>query len=154
MVNSIQNSIQNFEISWIQFNKIFIQFENVGIDQGYHYYITHYHPALPRGGRWEACDGVAEARLTFFIKLWRTLFKLWRTLFSSPKLDRALNLFYSWFAIKHIKHLLFRCDSISYQVPLSVGDWVSEWLIVSDLEIAIASPSFVSLLNLNDSCQH
>ena len=35
MVNSIQNSIQNFEISWIQFNKIFIQFENVGIDQGY-----------------------------------------------------------------------------------------------------------------------
>ena len=32
MVNSIQNSIQNFEISWIQFNKIFIQFENVGID--------------------------------------------------------------------------------------------------------------------------
>ena len=34
MVNSIQNSIQNFEISWIQFNKIFIQFENVGIDQG------------------------------------------------------------------------------------------------------------------------
>ena len=35
MVNSIQNSIQNFEISWIQFNKIFIQFENVGIDHGY-----------------------------------------------------------------------------------------------------------------------
>ena len=34
MVNSIQNSIQNFEISLIQFNKIFIQFENVGIDQG------------------------------------------------------------------------------------------------------------------------
>ena len=33
--NSIQNSIQNFEIGWIQFNKIFIQFENVGIDQGY-----------------------------------------------------------------------------------------------------------------------
>ena len=32
MLNSIQNSIQNFEISWIQFNKIFIQFENVGID--------------------------------------------------------------------------------------------------------------------------
>ena len=32
--NSIQNSIQNFEIGWIQFNKIFIQFENVGIDQG------------------------------------------------------------------------------------------------------------------------
>ena len=36
MVNSIQNSIQNFEISWIQFNKIFIQFENVGIDHGYY----------------------------------------------------------------------------------------------------------------------
>ena len=35
MVNSIQNSIKNFEISWIQFNKIFIQFENVGIDHGY-----------------------------------------------------------------------------------------------------------------------
>ena len=35
MVNSIQNSIQNIEISWIQFNKIFIQFENVGIDHGY-----------------------------------------------------------------------------------------------------------------------
>ena len=35
MVNSIQNSIQNFEISRIQFNKIFIQFENVGIDHGY-----------------------------------------------------------------------------------------------------------------------
>ena len=35
MVNSIQNSIQNFEISRIQFNKILIQFENVGIDQGY-----------------------------------------------------------------------------------------------------------------------
>ena len=33
--NSIQNSIQNFEISWIQFNKIFIQFDNVGIDHGY-----------------------------------------------------------------------------------------------------------------------
>ena len=32
MVNSIQSSIQDFEISWIQFNKIFIQFENVGID--------------------------------------------------------------------------------------------------------------------------
>ena len=35
MVNSIQNLIQNFEISWIQFNKIFIQFEIVGIDHGY-----------------------------------------------------------------------------------------------------------------------
>ena len=35
MVNSIQTSIQHFEISWIQFNKIFIQFENVGIDHGY-----------------------------------------------------------------------------------------------------------------------
>ena len=35
LVNSIQNLIQNFEISWIQFSKIFIQFENVGIDHGY-----------------------------------------------------------------------------------------------------------------------
>ena len=35
MVNSIQKSIQNFEISWIQFNKISIQFKNVGIDHGY-----------------------------------------------------------------------------------------------------------------------
>ena len=26
-----------------------------------------------------------------------------------------------------------------------MGEWVSEWLIVSDLEIAIASPSFASL---------
>ena len=35
MVNSIQNLIQNFEISWIQFNKIFIQFEIVGVEHGY-----------------------------------------------------------------------------------------------------------------------
>ena len=28
----------------------------------------------------------------------------------------------------------------------SVSEWVSEWVIVSDLEIAIASPSFTSLL--------
>ena len=45
---------------------------------------------------------------------------------------------------------LFRCDSISQHLPLSVSGWVSEslseWLIVSDLEIAIASPSFASLL--------
>ena len=40
MVNSIQNLIQNFEISWIQFNKIFIQFENVGIDHGYSYVLN------------------------------------------------------------------------------------------------------------------
>ena len=33
MVNSIQNSVQNY--SWIQFNKIFTQFENVGIEHGY-----------------------------------------------------------------------------------------------------------------------
>ena len=28
----------------------------------------------------------------------------------------------------------------------SVSEWVSQWVIVSDLEIAIASPSFASLL--------
>ena len=28
----------------------------------------------------------------------------------------------------------------------SLGEWVSEWLIVSDLEISIASPSFANLL--------
>ena len=33
--NSIQKSIQNFEIGCIQFNKIFIQLGNAGIDQGY-----------------------------------------------------------------------------------------------------------------------
>ena len=38
----------------------------------------------------------------------------------------------------------FRCDSISYQLPLSVSGWVIEWFIVSDLEIAIASQSFAS----------
>ena len=30
----ILNSIQNFEIGCIQFNKIFIQLENMGIEQG------------------------------------------------------------------------------------------------------------------------
>ena len=35
LTNSIQNSNQNFEIGCIQFNKIFIQLENVGIEQGY-----------------------------------------------------------------------------------------------------------------------
>ena len=33
--NSIQKLIQNFEIGCIQFNKIFIQLGNAGIDQGY-----------------------------------------------------------------------------------------------------------------------
>ena len=46
----------------------------------------------------------------------------------------------------------FRCDSISQHLPLSVsgwvGQWVSEWVIDSfRLEIAIASPSFASLLS-------
>ena len=34
--NSIQKFIQNVEIGCIQFNKIFIQCENMGIGQGYH----------------------------------------------------------------------------------------------------------------------
>ena len=33
--NSIEKSIQYFEIGCIQFNKIFIQFGNSGFDQGY-----------------------------------------------------------------------------------------------------------------------
>jgi len=33
--NSIQKLIQDFEIGCIQFNKIFIQLGNAGIDQGY-----------------------------------------------------------------------------------------------------------------------
>ena len=58
--------------------------------------------------------------------------------------------------------LLFRCDSISENLPLSVPltQWLTDsvgqsvgqsggqWFIVSDLEIAIASPSFASLLLL------
>ena len=43
----------------------------------------------------------------------------------------------------------FRCDSISYQLPLSVGESfsVSQWVIVSNWRyVANASPSFVSLL--------
>ena len=43
----------------------------------------------------------------------------------------------------------FRCDSISYHLPLSVGESfsVSQWVIVSNWRyVANASPSFVSLL--------
>ena len=47
--------------------------------------------------------------------------------------------------IGHFSLELFRCDSIDLQLPLSVSGSVSQWLIVSDLEIAIASPSFASL---------
>ena len=38
---------------------------------------------------------------------------------------------------------------ISQHLPLSVSEWVGQWLIVSDLEIAIASLSVASLLNPN-----
>ena len=40
---------------------------------------------------------------------------------------------------------IFRCNSISL-APIPVSQWVGQWVIVSDLEIAIASPSFASLL--------
>ena len=43
-------------------------------------------------------------------------------------------------------YFIFRCDSISLQLVLSVSQWVSHWLIVSDLGIAILSTEFTILL--------
>ena len=45
-------------------------------------------------------------------------------------------------------------QSVSQSVSGWVGQWVSEWFIVSDLEIAIASPSFVRLFYYNLSQIH
>ena len=44
---------------------------------------------------------------------------------------------------------IFRCDSISQHLPLSVGESVSQWVIVSDLEIALGACSFATLLLRN-----
>ena len=52
--------------------------------------------------------------------------------------------------VMHSKHIYF-LDAIASPCTYpcqSVGESVSEWLIVSDLEIAIASPNFASLLML------
>ena len=44
--------------------------------------------------------------------------------------------------------MLSRLDMLSRTVQKVTSQWLSESLIVSDLEIAIASPSFASLLLL------
>ena len=49
---------------------------------------------------------------------------------------------------KELMGTFFRCDSISQHLPLSVCESVGKWVIVSDLEIAIASPSFAILLSV------
>ena len=49
--------------------------------------------------------------------------------------------------MKYVPAFLDAVESPSSYPCHSLGQWVSQWFIVSDLEIAVASPSFVSLLN-------
>ena len=65
-----------------------------------------------------------------------------------------LSKYYSLTSVYDRYHILF-LDAIASPSTYPcqwVGQWVSEWFIVSDLEIAIASPSFASLFYhvLND----
>ena len=61
--NSIQKFIQNFEIGCIQFNKIFIQLRNVGIDQGY-FTLNTWRQAAGRAG-WPVSTALSK------MSIWR-----------------------------------------------------------------------------------